>query len=109
VKFKIQVVTVSDDGQEESRDVASLERQELQPETLGLTLAESKAILKDIQEIVVERQATDFLASQRRCPDCNQLRHLKGYHPLSMRTVFGKLEVKSPRLYHCDCRPQLRQ
>jgi hypothetical protein len=107
MKFKIQIVTVSDDGQEENREIASLERDDLQPETLGLTLAESKAILKDIQEIVVERQATDFLASQRRCPDCDQLRHIKGYHSLSMRTVFGKLKVKSPRLYHCDCRPQL--
>jgi hypothetical protein len=107
MKFKIQVITVSDEGGEECREVASLERQELGPETLGLTLAESKAILRDIQEIVVERQATDFLASQRRCQDCDQLRHIKGYHTLSMRTVFGKLEVKSPRLYHCDCKPQL--
>jgi hypothetical protein len=107
MKFKIQVVTVSDDGREENREIASLERQELQPETLGLTPAESKAILKDIQEIVVEQQATDFLASLRCCPDCDQLRHIKGYHTLSLRTVFGKLEVKSPRLYHCDCRQQL--
>ena len=106
MKFKIQVVTVSEDGQEESREIASLERDDLQPETLGLTLAESKAILKDIQEIVVERQATDFLTSQRGCPDCRRARNLKGYHTLSMRTAFGKLEVKSPRLYHCDCRPQ---
>src|SRR5262249_61508958 len=107
MKFKIQVVTVSDDGREENREIASLERDDLQSETLGLTLAESKTILKDIQEIVVERQATDLLASQRCCPDCGRVRNLKGYHTLKLRTVFGKLEVKSPRLYQCDCRPQL--
>ncbi|HZF39423.1 MAG TPA: ISKra4 family transposase, partial [Blastocatellia bacterium] len=103
--FKIQIVAVADDGQEECREVASLERQEIQPETFGLTLAESKVILKNLQTIIVERQATDFLAFHQRCPDCGRLRHLKGYHPLSMRTVFGKLAVRSPRLYHCDCRP----
>ena len=65
MKFKIQIVAVSDDGREQTREIASLERDDLQPETLGLTLAESKAILKDLQEIVVQRQATDFIASQR--------------------------------------------
>ena len=73
MKFKIQVVTVSNDGREENREIASLERDDLQPETLGLTLAQSKAILKDIHEIVVERQATDFLASYYR----NQLRYAR--------------------------------
>jgi len=109
MKFKIQVVAVSDDGREQTREIASLERDDLQPETLGLTLAESKAILKDLQEIVVQRQATDFIASQRCCPVCGRVRKLKGYHTLKLRTVFGKLEVKSPRLHHCDCRPQPTQ
>lgn len=105
MKFKIQIVAVSDDGQEDCREITSLERQELQPETFGLTLAESKAILKDLQTIIIERQATDFLTASQQCPDCGRRRNLKGYHPLSMRTVFGKLSVRSPRLYHCDCRP----
>src|SRR5262249_26634789 len=107
MKFKIQVVTVFDDGREENREIASLERDDLQPETLGLTLAESKAILKDIREVVVERQATDFLASQRCCPDCGRVRNLKGYHTLKLRTVFGTFEMKSPRLCHCDCQSHL--
>jgi hypothetical protein len=54
MKFKIQVVAVSDDGWEQTQETASLERDDLQPETLGLTLAESKAILKGLQEIVVQ-------------------------------------------------------
>ena len=49
MKFKIQIVAVSDDGREQTQEIASLERDDLQPETLGLTLAESKAILKDLQ------------------------------------------------------------
>lgn len=102
--FAIQVVTITEDGQQEIREIASVERTDLQPETLGLTLSEGKAILKDLQEIVVERQVTTHLGSQRHCPDCGQLRHNKGYHKLAMRTVFGKLTINSPRLHHCDCK-----
>ncbi len=56
--FRIQVVTVSDGGHEETREITALGRHGLRPETLGLTLAEGKAILKDIQEVVDERQTT---------------------------------------------------
>ncbi|HKX31651.1 MAG TPA: hypothetical protein VJ302_28450 [Blastocatellia bacterium] len=97
MKFKIQIVAVSDDGLEDCREITSLERQEMRPETFGLTLTESKAILKDLQTTIVERQATDFLAAFQQCPDCGRRRNLKGYHPLSMRTVFGKLSVRSRR------------
>src|SRR5690242_5551718 len=75
------------------------------PETLGLTLAEGKIILKDLQAIVVEGQLSAHLPSQRPCPDCGGLRALKGYHDFTLKTVFGALTIKSPRLLHCTCRP----
>jgi hypothetical protein len=55
--FHIQVVVIADDGQRHTHEITSLKRQELQPETLGLTLAESKAILRELQR-VVDRQRT---------------------------------------------------
>ena len=30
---------------------------------------------------------------------------MEGNHTLSIRTVFGQLTVRSPRLHHCACRP----
>ena len=41
MKVKIQVVTVTDDGQETTRDIACVERQDLTPETFGLSLTEA--------------------------------------------------------------------
>ena len=102
---KIQVVTLGEDGRQETREIACLERTDLKPETLGLTLAEAKAILKGLQAIVVEGQVSTHLPSQRPCPDCGGLRALKGYHDLTVKTVFGALTIKSPRLLHCACRP----
>ena len=52
--YKIQVVTVSEDGCQETLEIACVERTDLKPETLGLTLAEGKMILNDLQQIVVE-------------------------------------------------------
>jgi hypothetical protein len=63
VIFKLQVMVITEDGHQETCEITSVERRDLKPETLGLTLAESKAILKGIQQIVVERQASTCLAS----------------------------------------------
>ena len=67
--FKLQVVVIADDGQQETCEITSVERKDLKPATLGLTLAEGKSILKDIQEIVIQRQAALCLATYRQCPD----------------------------------------
>ena len=40
--YKIQVVTVSEDGCQETLEIACVERTDLKPETLGLALAEGK-------------------------------------------------------------------
>ena len=62
-------------------------------------------ILNDLQQIVVERQVSSSLLLKQACPDCGQRRRSKGNHTLSLRTVFGRLTVRSPRPYHCVCRP----
>ena len=56
MKITIRVVTTTDDGQETTRDLACVERQELTPATFGLSLAEGKRVLQALQEVVVEWQ-----------------------------------------------------
>ena len=53
MNWKIEVVSIAEDGSQETREIHSIERKDLKPETLGLTLCEGKAILKDIHLIVV--------------------------------------------------------
>lgn len=43
MQFKIQVVAVGLDGNEVVHEITTVERDTLQPETLGLSLAEGKA------------------------------------------------------------------
>ncbi len=65
MKVTVQVVTIDDDGQESIRDLACIEREELTAESLGLSVADSKALLQSLQEVVVEWQMKAYLDSQR--------------------------------------------
>jgi hypothetical protein len=89
-------------------DIATLERNKLSPETLGLMLEEGKTILKQVQEVVVEKQLETYLGIAKVCPECGKPRRCKGYHEATFRTVFGKLCVKSPRWHHCSCQGQTK-
>jgi hypothetical protein len=105
VTFRLQLVAVGDSGQEQVQEIARLEREGVQLETLGLTLAEGKLILKNVQENVVQKQVHEFLERQRCCPDCGKPRQCKGHHDVTFRTLFGNVALKSPRLHHCPCQP----
>jgi hypothetical protein len=76
--YKIQVVTIGEDGREEAREITSIQRTDVKPETLGLTLAEGKRVLEDLQQIVVESQVASFLLPKRACPECGQPRWALG-------------------------------
>ena len=103
--FRLQLVAIGDSGQEQVQEIARLEREGVQLETLGLTLAEGKLVLKNVQESVIQKQVHESLTRQRCCPDCGKLRQCKGHHDVTFRTLFGNVELKSPRLHHCPCRP----
>ena len=104
MKIRIQIVMEAANGESERiEDIAELERSSLQPETLGLTLAESKTHLQGIQQRMVSEQVAEYMAQFNTCPDCGARRTKKGQHTLVYRTLFGKLNLISPRLYDCTC------
>jgi hypothetical protein len=104
MKVRIQVIIEDDDGQVlDVQDVFSFQRKHVQPEQLGLTLAEAKGTLHGIQQTVVHHQVDDFLQEQRHCATCGKQRRQKGKHTLVYRTLFGSFQLPSPRLYRCCC------
>ena len=104
MKIRIQIVMEAANGESERiEDIAELERSSPQPETLGLTLAESKTLLQGIQQRMVSEQVAEYMAQFNTCPDCGARRTKKGQHTLVYRTLFGKLNLISPRLYDCAC------
>ncbi|MBL8238649.1 MAG: ISKra4 family transposase [Bryobacterales bacterium] len=100
----VQIIMESETGQR-SQQVARLERQTTCLENVGLTLAESKQLLAALQAQMVEEQISEYLDRHRRCDQCGEARTHKGAHDLTFQTLFGNLQLKSPRWKHCGCNP----
>jgi len=104
MRVRIQVVVEAEsDAVPLVHEVATLERDGLQPEGLGLALAEAKDLLRGVQETMVAAQVAAFEAQQECCPDCGRARRRNGRHEIVYRTPFGKLRLDSPRFYACPC------
>ena len=65
----------------EATIVAVVDRQERSVAGLGLTLAEGRALLAEVQSVLAH----------------------KDRRSIAMRTVFGKVEIPSPRLWTYSC------
>ncbi len=64
MKLKVQVIIESDSGDTEVvREVARLERGPLRVEELGLTLADAKDLLQDVQQVMVTHQTLSMRLS----------------------------------------------
>jgi hypothetical protein len=108
VKFKIQVVVESDSGETQLiQEVLEIEKGNLQPENLGLTLAQSKELLLQTQRSIVEQQIAEYQKQHELCSHCgNKLLH-KDKRTITHRTPFGKLKLQCHRLFHCACSEQV--
>ncbi|MBA3946898.1 MAG: ISKra4 family transposase, partial [Herpetosiphonaceae bacterium] len=103
--FRIQLITVSDDGTEYRAEIADVVRAKPTLETVGLTLDESKHVLQQLQQTIVDQQVAAYLDQERACPHCGKQRHLKQTSTAPFRTLFGLVSVPNPRWQQCDCQP----
>ena len=103
VQLKVQLVSVAEDGSESAEELLVLTKEHGRLEQVGLTLAEGKRLLREVQRRVVEQQAMALLATHTACPTCGRQRSLKDHKTLSVRTLFGKLSLDSRRVRQC-CR-----
>lgn len=75
----------------------------LKAATLGLTLAESKQLLARVQQELVESQLDCHAEEQRICARCGNRRALKDYRSACFKSLFGRVDLRVPRLYECSC------
>ncbi len=84
-------------------DIIHLSKSINSDDLIGLSVAESKCLLKTLQQHIVDHQARQFIRSQEHCPCCRTKRRVKDYRNSYYRTVFGVVSLSSPRLFYCDC------
>jgi hypothetical protein len=103
--FRVEVVCLHDGG-EQRCSVVEMQRAELALETLGISVAEGKAILHGIQDFVAGQQVIEDLKCKRVCPNCGQRYHSKDAGTHTVKTVFGAVEVPNPRWESCPCQSE---
>lgn len=110
MKVRIQLVFEAEDGKPEViEEVGQLQRGPLRASELGLSLAEAKSLLHGMQQSMVAEQVDQYLGQFKICTLCGAARTKKGQHTVVYRTLFGKLNLHSPRLYDCPCQSHGRR
>ena len=102
----MEVVCLNADGDEQRRQVLTIERRELAMETLGMNLSESKTLLACVQDFVVAQQVREDLEQRRACPDCRRRYTSKDSGSTLVSTLFGRVEVPNPRWNRCACQTE---
>ena len=103
MKFEITLRVTTPDGEAQEHEVIVLDKGHDRHEDIGLSIDEGKALLKALQEKIVEAQAEAFCDSKSACQGCRRRLRKKGRCTIRYRTVFGDIPVTSPRYYRCRC------
>lgn len=104
MKITVEIKVCADDQPDAPlSEVITLEREVLTPSGVGLSLAEAHRLLGQVQDLVVAAQARAVLAERRCCTQCGRAHARKDTRTITMRTLFGKLHLDSPRLFTCPC------
>jgi hypothetical protein len=104
MKWTIKLVVEVVPGSPVEHEVGSIERaEEISPATVGLTIAEGKALLASLQSQIVTEQIQRYVASVKACPECGKAFRTKGYYRSTLRSVYGKVGMRIRRLRKCPC------
>jgi hypothetical protein len=109
MKLSVQVILHPDDDTKTApvvREVLSLDRDSLAPDSVGLRLGEAQDLLAAAQDTMVEQQAQRGMADKTACPHCGRDRRHKDTRSILVRSLFGVLRLPSPRWWHRDCQEQ---
>jgi len=105
MRVSIQLQITDDHGIiSASEEVAAFEKATERPEDLGLLISEGKTLLAAVQRETVSAQVTGWLDQHRGCDACGERRQVKGSYPIKFHTLYGDVELRSPRLHRCSCR-----
>lgn len=95
MKFTISLTIETPGEPLHTESILTFDKECLDVANIGLSLPESKRVLEALQAQIVQQQANHFLAQE--LPKLPTSRVLKDYQPLTLRTLFGIVRLRSPR------------
>jgi hypothetical protein len=93
------------DGQSRSSEVMTISRPDGLGDIagLGLTLAEAKLLLAQLQRQLVAEQADTHAAFRPDCGSCGRTCQVKDWQPHQIATLFGEVRLRLPRFLCAGC------
>ena len=76
------------------------------PADFGLSLAEARTMLSNLQQNVAQTQIHTYDAQHRNCPHCGRYRQIKDWRARTIQTTLGKIAIRVPRVHSCMCLPE---
>ena len=101
MRVRVLLQITDDDGT--AGEVAVFGKRTERPEDLRLSIAEGKAMLAATQQRTVNAQAAAWWQRHRCCKECGARRRSKGSYSVTFMTLYGDVQLSSPRLYRCPC------
>jgi len=104
MRIRVLLQITSDDGvAAPAQEIAAFDKATERLEDLGLSIAEGKTVLAAVQSRTVKAQVSAWSGRHRLCAACNRKRYSKGSYRVMFHTLYGDVELDSPRLYRCPC------
>ena len=86
---KLQLVIEDEQGRTTVEEVMAFSKGTGKLDLVGLSLVESKLVLKQVQSTIIQRQADGYSHTHRCCPQCQRQRRIKGNTSIQYRTLLG--------------------
>jgi len=103
MRFIIRLVVEDENNAEIVEEIIQLEKDAENCNALGLSLTESKQLMKTLQSKIILQQSKAYIVPHKICQSCHRKRRIKDYHSLQYRTLFGIIAIPSVRLFRCQC------
>lgn len=105
MKVRIWIETEFGWGEKRSHELGTVERNAIDAseEDLGLSLAEAKSILKQIQQALLQDQVEEVGEVARVCGFCGTYLPIHDRRQRRIDTLFGRVTFEVPRVQMCMC------
>ena len=110
MRFIIEARVVDDESSDEPILLGEIERPdlELDPATIGLTLAEGRCLLRDAQQALVTQQVARWLQRRSMCDCCGSPYAHKDQRTVTYRSIFRSLGTAQPAMVRVQLQVRAR-
>ena len=91
MEWKIKLEARNSWGEVTTHELGFIHRDpgDLTSSSVGLSLAEAKVLLAELQQRIVQTQIAEYIVCARVCIDCMKLRRLRDQRTRTLQTLLG--------------------